>query len=294
MDYYSKPNFTAWLVMQGTIAAMHQPELSNIRDEQLLALYRPLSNAASKTRLISRIICSMPYSWQYWIGTLVTHRDRLKHFCFRKMEIEQQARKLLNSDGIEQVVILGAGLDILSLRLAPEYPHVEFIEIDTFESQNFKISSFDRTAIPHNVEFITGDLREPLSDTLSHSLAFRAAAKTLWIAEGFFMFIPLESVEKLLADIRKNSATGSFAIFTTLSSYKPSSLLKNLLQMFYLRKENSPYKWAIRFEDVPKLASSLGYQQVIHVDYAGLHESYAPQKSNNDQDVAESIHIVKT
>src|SRR4051812_47242588 len=117
MHLVPKPNFTAWFVMQGTIAAMRHPDFQDSANEKTLTLYQALSDAASKTRLISRIIHNLPYSWQYQIGMLVTDPGRLRHFCFRKREIEKQTRQLLDAKSIKQVIILGAGLDVLSLRL---------------------------------------------------------------------------------------------------------------------------------------------------------------------------------
>lgn len=282
--------------MQGTIAAMRQPELESVKNESALALYQPLSNAASKTRLISRIIHSLPYAWQYRIGSLVTHPDRLRHFCFRKKEIESQARKLLEEGSIGQVVVLGAGLDVLSLRLASEYPSVKFIEIDMHESQGFKIACFHtcQISVPNNVEFIPGDLREPLSAILRDSTLYDIAAKTLWIAEGFFMFIPGEGVAKILKEIRGRCAIGSYVICTSLSSYKPTSALKTILQTFYLHKEASAYQWTIGFNEMASFVRDLGYQLVFQIDYDALQERYRRQKPKQKQDVAESIHIIKT
>jgi methyltransferase (TIGR00027 family) len=290
-----KPNFTAWFVMQGTIAAMRHPDFQEFTDETMLMLYRPLSIAASKTRLISRIIHGLPYAWQYRIGELVTYPGRLRHFCFRKKEIGKQARKLLEAEGIQQVIILGAGLDVLSLRLAQEYPAVKFIEIDTKESQDFKVSSFraHNLALPDNVEFITGDLRYPLAEILGHS-RLAAAVKTLWIAEGFFMFIPEESVIRILKEIKGLSTAGSHIIFTSLPSYKTTSPLKYALQTCYLHKERSPYQWAIALKDVPSFVATLGYQWVSQVDYDTLQRNYMRQTLANNRDIVENIHIVKT
>jgi methyltransferase (TIGR00027 family) len=296
MSSQPKPDFTAWFVMQGTIATMCHPAFREVADETMLALYQPLSNAASKTRLISRIIYSLPYAWQYKIGELVTDTGRLSHFCFRKKEIEKQARKLIEGENAKQVIILGAGLDVLSLRLAHEYPAVKFIEIDTKESQDFKIASFTAHSVPlpENVEFIMGDLRNPLFGILAGSKFHDAAANTLWIAEGFFMFIPEESVVKILKEIRQLSAAGSHVIFTSLPSYKPASPLRHMLQAFYLHKENSPYRWVVAFNDVPSFMTNLGYQGVSQMDYETLQKSYMPQKCNVNHDIIENIHIAKT
>jgi len=295
MQPQSKPNFTAWFVMQGTIAAMRHPDFQDTANDKTLALYKVLSDASSKTRLISRLINSLPYSWQYTIGGLVTDSGRLRHFCFRKREIEKQTRQLLSEKSIKQVIILGAGLDVLSLRLATEFPAVKFIEIDTQESQAFKTASFKAAHIniPANAEFIAGDLRNPLASILANSKLFDSTHETLWIAEGFFMFIPEDSVIRIFKEARELSGIGSHIIFTSLPSYKTTSFLCYALQTFYLM-EKSPYQWVIPFCEVPSFVGNLGYQCMFQMDYNTLQKSNMRQKFDINHHIEEDIHIAQT
>jgi len=296
MTAQPKPNFTAWFVMQGMIAAMRHPDFLDAGNETTLALYQPLSNAASKTRHISRIIHSLPYGWQYKIGDMVTNRGRMRHFYFRKKEIEKQVRALLGGETIKQVIVLGAGLDVLSLRLAPEYGSVKFIEIDTEESQNFKIASLraGNVDLPGNVEFIEGDLRNPLSGILANSQFYDASAKTLWIAEGFFMFIPEESVVRICEEVKQLSATGSSLIFTTMSSKKTTPAIAHVMQRLYLHKEKSPFVWAIPPDKVSLFIKNLGYEVTYCMDGVALQKNYMGHKFNKKHCFVEAIHIAKT
>ena len=293
MHSKSKPNFTAWFVMQGFIAAMHHPDFRDGADDVTLELYRPLADAASKTRLISRIIHSLPYSWQYRIGEMVTNAGRLRHFCFRKKEIEKHARQLLEQGSIKQVIILGAGLDVLSLRLAQEYPAVKFIEIDTKESQGFKVSSLKagRAPMSGNVEFIEGDLRDPLPSILAYSKFHDPMAQTLWVAEGFFMFVPEDSVIRIFKEMRQNSAVGSCIIFTTIPAKKIASAIGHAIQTLYLKKENSSFHWAMPFDKVPIFIRNLGYEIISQIQCDALHKHYMGEKFNSNHNFAEDIHI---
>lgn len=124
-----KPDFTAWFVLQGLIAAMHQKVFSSPKNDAALKYLLPLAAEASKQRLMSRFIHALPYSWQYRIGNLTTSPDRMRHFYLRKQEIEKQVRRILAEGDVAQVVVLGAGLDVLTMRLAHELPQVKFIEI---------------------------------------------------------------------------------------------------------------------------------------------------------------------
>jgi methyltransferase (TIGR00027 family) len=293
MSDQPKPDFTAWFVMQGIIAAMRHPRLQNIRDNATLALYSPLSDDSKKTRTIIKIATRLPYTWQYRIQEFVTNTGRLKFFCFRKREIEKQARELLNAGAIKQVIVLGAGLDVLSLRLAPEYSAVKFIEIDTENSQNFKTTAFKNhdVKLPENVEYIAGDLRNPLPEILANSKFHDAQAKTLFIAEGFLMFIPEDSVVRIFNEIREISAQGSYVIFTTIPHAYPGKLLAQWLQKYVMRKENCPYAWAIAAEKIEDFIKRLGFTPLDCISYEKLQERDINPKKQQSKRLIEDIHI---
>ncbi len=282
--------------MQGTVAAMHNPAFGRAEDSAALSYYKPLSDAASGTRLISRFIHSLPYAWQYAIGELVTNKGRLRHFYFRKKEIEKQARALLGAGEIKQVVILGAGLDVLALRLAKEYPAVKFIEIDTQESQAFKLAALRAAsvAMPGNVECIEGDLRDPLPGILLRARLHDVGIPTLWIAEGFFMFIPEESVVRILHEIRQLSAPASPLVFTTLPAKKVTSAAGHCVQTLYLHKEKSPFQWTIPLPEVPKFMKNAGFSVREQIAYGALHKRYMGQKFDDNHAIGEDMHIATT
>lgn len=288
----TKPDFTAWFVMQCVIAAMHRREFRDAGDEAALSCYLPLSRAAAKTRPISCIVSCLPYALQYKIGQVVTNKSRPRHFLLRKKEIRKQARAMLDG-GAKQVIVLGAGLDVLSMQLAKEYPEARFIEIDTGASQQFKIQSFANAGIatPGNVERIDGDLRHPLAQILSASTLFDKAAKTVWIAEGFLMFVPEESVKRIFLEIKTLSAPGSGIIFTTLGNKKTSGAFGQLMQNIYLTKEHCPFEWAASAPEVQNLLNSLGYKMTYQIECAALHKNYMGAEFDGIQQFIEDIHI---
>lgn len=294
MDAKLKPNFTAWFVMQGVIATMHQPLFASATNDASLELYAPLASAASKTRLISRIIYNLPYRLQYAIGDLVTNRGRLRHFYLRKKQIEKQVRELLVAGNVKQVVVLGAGLDVLSLRLAREYPDVLFIEIDTEESQRFKQAAFaaQKVVLPSNVATVAGDLRNPLQDILAGS-TFASSKKTVWIAEGFFMFIPESSVVRILQEIKALCSAGAHIVFTSLPSKKVTSSAAYLLQSVYLKKEKSPFEWVIPFNDAPSFVEKIQYKMVSQISHDELHKNYSCCGGHKENSIGENIHLAR-
>jgi methyltransferase (TIGR00027 family) len=292
-DIAPKPDFTAWFVMQGTLAAMHQPDFQSNNNALRLALYQPLADAAAKTRRMARFIHALPYRWQYRIGEWVTNRGRLRHFYLRKVEIEIQLRALLEAGQCEQVVVLGAGLDVLSLSLAASYPQVRFIEVDTQASQRFKA----RVLAEHrraNLEFIEGDLRNPLAGILAASSLFRAQAPTVWIAEGLLMFIPKEQVSGLFGQMKALSAAGSHMLFTTLRQARLAAWPAHWLQLIYLNAESCPIRWGAPPEEVRAMLAQQGFAQLSTIEFDALHKNYVGNKYSNSGYFAEDIHIARS
>jgi methyltransferase (TIGR00027 family) len=292
----NKPDFTAWFVLQGTLAAMNSGFQDNGSDSaRVLEIYKILAQEASKTRLLSKIIYSLPYGLQYAIGDLVTDRGRLRHFYLRKKEINKQVRELLANGGFKQVVVLGAGLDALSLALAPEYPAVTFIEIDRKESQAFKISSLQahKVKIPDNLEFIEGDLRDPLVSILASSRFHDPKAKTLWVAEGLLMFIPVDGVIQIFKQIKNNSAVSSYSVFTTLEYKNKGTVFSRIVQKLYLSKEKCPFEWSVASEQIPEFMKNLGYRVVEQIPCELLHKGYINAKYNINHKIGDDIHRVE-
>jgi methyltransferase (TIGR00027 family) len=288
-----KPDFTAWFVLQGLIAAMHQPGFQSERNEGALRLLLPIALEAKKARILSRLIHALPYTWQYKIGDAVTESGRLRHFYLRKQYIEQKLRHALAASDNTEVVVLGAGLDVLCLRLASEYPHIRFIEIDTQASQRFKTHALEARGIviPENLLLVDGDLRNPLSQILSVVKNYDKNQKKIWIAEGVFMFIPEHHIARILQELRDHSGKNSSIIFTTLEGSAQSSLLAHLLQSFFLYTEKCPYKWTIAFEKVSSFIANLQLEMVDQIRYAELQSGVDSSKSDKKQRIGENIHV---
>lgn len=289
-DY--KPDFTAWFVLQGWLAAMHRPEFAAQFDKKKIAMASRLAHAASRTRMSSRLIHALPFGLQYFIGDLVTSSGRLRHFCLRKMEIERCVRQALD-EGAKQVVVLGAGLDLLACRLASDYTSVKFIEIDMESSQIFKEDALEAEGgqLPVNVELLSGDLRQSLDQTLFKSKTFQRSQKTVWVAEGVLMFLPDEAVRRLFTEIKLLSASGSPVVFTTLPSKRLTPAFGHFMQTVFLKREKSPFQWVLPFDKMSEYVDNLGFTMQWQIDHAALHNKSDPNKSDNPQSLADNIHL---
>lgn len=129
--------------------------------------------------------------------------------ALRSSAIDDVLRGAVRS-GVDQVVILGAGLDGRAYRL-DELDRATVFEIDHPATQRYKLSKLAGLA-PHAkklvhvaIDFTTG---ASLGDALSRS-GHDANASTLWIWEGVTMYLTRAQTRQTLAVVGARSAAGS-------------------------------------------------------------------------------------
>jgi methyltransferase (TIGR00027 family) len=113
--------------------------------------------------------------------------------------------------GATQVVLLAAGYDSSAYRLAR--PGVRFFEVDLPPVSAAKrglvaaaLPGLAPSALP---TYIGADLAAvPLGEALAPA-GFDPAARTLWVAQGLFMYLAPEATSRLICQVRALSAPGS-------------------------------------------------------------------------------------
>ncbi len=116
--------------------------------------------------------------------------------------------------GIEQVVIMGAGLDSRAYRTPGLAGRVRVFEVDQPATQQVKVDKLKKVlgSIPQHVTFVPIDFNEESLDKL-FAHGYRRDARTLFIWEGVVYYLTAEAVDKTLAFIAGNSGPGSSIIF---------------------------------------------------------------------------------
>ncbi|MEJ7576345.1 MAG: SAM-dependent methyltransferase [Pyrinomonadaceae bacterium] len=146
------------------------------------------------------------------------------HWAVRKLFLEEAACDALTANA-EQIVIIGAGLDTLALRLHKEFTSCRFIEIDHPATQRAKLESLNRikatqeVAPAANLHFLSADLAtQPLDEVLLESGFFRRNVKSLFVAEGVLMYLEMLDVKELFAAVRRLSGAGSRFAWTFMET----------------------------------------------------------------------------
>jgi methyltransferase (TIGR00027 family) len=202
-----------------------------------------------------------PWTRGLWRGLEhLTHPGIMRHYLLRKRWIEQQCRNALQH-GVRRVIVIGAGLDTLALRLAPLRPEVDWVEIDHPATQAFKREGLDRAKVnlPVNLTLHSVDLSvSRLPATLMED-----PRPTLVVLEGVLMYLEEAAVATLLRDqLRALSPVSVRLIFSHMvrwpegrAGFRPSSRLVE----GWLAWRSEPFRWTLAPQALAPWLHSLGY-----------------------------------
>jgi methyltransferase (TIGR00027 family) len=118
-------------------------------------------------------------------------------------------------EGLDQVVILGAGFDSRAYRIAG-MDQIRVFEVDLPGTREAKQSRVEKVlgAVPENVTLVGMDFdRQNLDDVLS-AAGFRKGRRTLFIWEGVTQYITAEAVNDTLEFVSGVSGAVSAIVFT--------------------------------------------------------------------------------
>jgi methyltransferase (TIGR00027 family) len=118
-------------------------------------------------------------------------------------------------EGLDQVVILGAGFDSRAYRIAG-MDRVRVFEVDLPGTRELKQVRLEQVlgAVPENVTLIGMDFDRQNLDEMLSAAGFQQGQRTLFIWEGVTQYITAEAVNDTLAFVSGVSGAGSAIVFT--------------------------------------------------------------------------------
>jgi methyltransferase (TIGR00027 family) len=119
------------------------------------------------------------------------------------------------AEGIEQLVILGAGFDSRAYRFEGLRGKVRVFEVDHPATQRVKRQRLERALghIPDHVVFVPVDLLVERLDQRLLESGYDPGLKTLFIWEGVTQYLDPQAVDSTLAFVAHHSAPGSALVF---------------------------------------------------------------------------------
>jgi methyltransferase (TIGR00027 family) len=140
------------------------------------------------------------------------------HVVYRKPWITDRVQEGLRA-GVEQLVILGAGCDTLSLRLAQPLAQAQVFELDREPVIDFRRRVLqEHSALADNVQLLGVDLSYQDPGAVLKARGFDQNRPAIIIAEGVIEYLTGDAVERLFAFAREMGAQSSRLIFTFLAT----------------------------------------------------------------------------
>nr|WP_319373041.1 class I SAM-dependent methyltransferase [uncultured Methanobacterium sp.] len=187
--------------------------------------------------------------------------------------------KKLIVNGLEQLVIFGAGYDTRAYRIEELKEKVKVFEVDHPGTQSFKMEKIKEIfdSIPEHVVFVPVDFEKETFSEKLFSKGYNPSLKTLFIMEGLLMYIPPKSVAETLSFIAENSGKGSAVIF----DYFPESVVDGTDKLKIAQdirnfaiQQGEPLQFGIKDGEFEEFLSTFGFsniQNVTSVDYKKLY-----------------------
>lgn len=183
-------------------------------------------------------------------------------FAHRKAFCEGQVKDGID-EGATQILVLGAGYDTMAWRLAPEYPEVNFFEIDHPATARLKARGIEAIGRRDNLNLIAEDLGErKLADVLKTNKSWNQSAKTIIVAEGLVMYLSPEAVRDLFnqcALITGVSSRMAFTYIPTAGDGRPDAGKWTPLMLCLMKLMGEPWTWSIRPEELDQFSEESGW-----------------------------------
>ena len=129
------------------------------------------------------------------------------------------------SDGVEQVLIFGAGFDSRSIRLLPNDSPVRVFEVDAPITQQAKKDRLEEIGIglPENTVYVPVDFNKEDPEQRLVENGFLYGKHCLFILEGLLMYLDEDAVDETMNLIKRISGPDSLVLF----DYIYSSVLRH-------------------------------------------------------------------
>ena len=171
------------------------------------------------------------------------------------------------ADGIEQLVILGAGYDCRAYRMEELKTGVGIFEVDHPATQDQKKRILNRVCngMPNSVGFVPCRLEDNGIGEQLIERGYDKSKKSLFIMEGLIMYLDPEAVRKLFYFISELCCPDSAVVFDFLPPGIEDGTISNRggKNMYsWGKKRGEPFKFGIEKRHLPQFLSEIGFNDI--------------------------------
>ncbi|MFA6331560.1 MAG: class I SAM-dependent methyltransferase [Methanoregula sp.] len=186
------------------------------------------------------------------------------------------------SEGIRQVVILGAGYDSRAYRIEG-IRQARVFEIDRAELQEVKKATVVQIfgSLPPHVTFLPLDLATSNIFTALIGAGFDRTQKAIFVMEGLLYYLPPPRVRDLLGETAREAEPGSSILFdyhdqSVVDGTHTSAITQNIRR--HVAAVGEPFLFGMPKEGAEAFLSGFGYRIIRNVSNREFLESLFPEK----------------
>jgi methyltransferase (TIGR00027 family) len=199
-------------------------------------------------------------------------------------------------DGLQQLVILGAGFDSRAYRFDGLRDRVKVFEVDHPATQANKLARVQAIfgEIQKHVTYVPVDFNTQTLEQRLPESGYDANLKTLFIWQGVTMYLTAEGVDETLRFVVQHSAPGSAIVFDyiyrlVLDGVQKHGEVSNMRRYRFMTGEGLTF--GIEEGTVESFLKERGFRQVRDMDANGLRQAYFTGK-NTGRKIASGYEIV--
>jgi methyltransferase (TIGR00027 family) len=268
----NKPSRTAAKVAFNLLTLSSKPGMENLMPPGLIEATEQLLVASGVTgkrtiRWMQSQRMVVFYEWFNWMLP-----GQFEAFAHRKAFCERQVRAGID-EGATQILVFGAGYDTLGWRLAPEFPDVNFFEIDHPATARLKKKGIETMGERDNLFLIAEDLgKNKLIDILSINKSWDKGAQAVIIAEGLMMYLSPEAVRDLFCQCEVITGVDSRIAFSYIPSGRDGRLDAGRwtgLMLWLQKVAGEPWLWSIELGELGPYLEECGWKMDSEQNWAG-------------------------
>ena len=279
------PSATAILIAKSLVFAAGDARYRALMPREMVELSRAFlagAVSASAVKVFGGLGRLPPARWLVRLIERTSVPGMIGHYILRKRRFEELVgATAARFGGLDQLVIMGAGLDPLGTRMARARPDLRVYEMDHPATSAAKKSAFTRgfTALPHNLTQLAVDLGAVDPRTvLRATRGFSFEVRTLFIAEGVFMYLTLEAVGRtldILLDFPETSAAFAFTYMSSSDqSGRPAFVGQKRSVDRWLGRQREPFVWGATPAMLDEFIRERKLRSLAHADAASLRAAY--------------------
>ena len=197
---------------------------------------------------------------------------RAENFVSRALRVPLVARSRLSEDtmlaaierGVQQVVVLGAGLDTFAYRRPAAAAGARVFEVDHPDTQLWKREQLEEAgiAVPPTVRYVPVDFERDELTVALRAGGFDPALPAVFSWLGVVVYLPKDVVMRTLRTLRALGAPGSVLVFDYVNAPGPFSLHRRAVLAFLSRRFarlGEPWRSFHRATELARELHAMGY-----------------------------------